>query len=85
MQGRQGALQLHFSIGEEIRRAVKATNENAYLIGEHFYDGTPHLQGDELDASMNYSGFTMPLWRFLNGFEARVAWDPTSADRALLP
>src|SRR5690606_17940592 len=55
--------------GRGIRRAVKAENPAAYLLGEHFFDGTPHLQGSELDATMNYQGFTFPLWRWLAGFE----------------
>ena len=69
MQGRQGAVQLGNKIGREIRRAVKSEAPDSYLFGEHFYDGTPHLQGDELDASMNYAGFALPLWCWLSGRE----------------
>lgn len=52
-------------IGRGIRRAVKAERPDFYILGEHFFDGTPHLQGDELDATMNYQGFTFPVWRWL--------------------
>jgi alpha-glucosidase len=69
MQGRQGAIQLGNKIGRQIRSAVKHEAPNTYIFGEHFYDGTPDLQGDELDASMNYQGFTLPLWRWLCGRE----------------
>jgi alpha-glucosidase len=65
MLARQGAAQLGHKIGRAIRRAVKAEAPDAYLLGENFFDGTPHLQGDELDATMNYSGFTIPLWQWL--------------------
>jgi len=69
MLGRQGPSDLGHKLGRGIRRAVKAENPAAYLLGEHFFDGTPHLQGSELDATMNYQGFTFPLWRWLAGFE----------------
>jgi alpha-glucosidase len=66
MTARQGMVQLSHKIWREMRRAVKADNPQAYLFGENFYDGTPHLQGDELDAIMNYQGFTLPLWNWLH-------------------
>lgn len=69
MLGRLGPDNLGHKIGRGIRRAVKAEQPNAYLLGEHFFDGTPHLQGEELDATMNYQGFTFPIWRWLGGFE----------------
>ncbi|MCE7874329.1 maltodextrin glucosidase [bacterium CPR1] len=67
MLARQGESQLGHKIGRALRRAVKAENPEAYLLGEHFFDGTPHLQGEELDASMNYRGFTMPVLHWLSG------------------
>lgn len=69
MLGRLGTDNLGHKIGRGIRRAVKAEQPEAYLLGEHFFDGTPHLQGEELDATMNYQGFTFPIWRWLGGFE----------------
>ncbi len=67
MMARQGAIQLAHQVGRQMRRAVKGDNRETHLFGENFYDGTPHLQGDELDAIMNYMGFTTPLWRWLAG------------------
>jgi alpha-glucosidase len=65
MTARQGSVQLAHKVWREMRRAVKADNPQTYFFGENFYDGTPHLQGDELDAIMNYRGFTLPLWSWL--------------------
>ncbi len=65
MLGRQGPSNLGHKIGRGIRRAIKEEQPSAYLLGEHFFDGTPHLQGDELDATMNYQGFTFPIWHWL--------------------
>ncbi|MFV9506429.1 MAG: maltodextrin glucosidase [Oscillochloridaceae bacterium umkhey_bin13] len=81
MLGRQGPHNLGHKIGRGIRRAIKAEHPNAYLLGEHFFDGTPHLQGDELDATMNYRGFTFPLWHWLSGHEVGAQWGHGWTDR----
>ncbi|MDO5295265.1 MAG: maltodextrin glucosidase [bacterium] len=72
MLGRRGRHQLGHKVGRAMRRAVKEENSEAWILGEHFFDGTSHLQGDELDATMNYRGFTVPLLQWLCGrnFEA---------------
>ena len=68
MLGRQGATQLGVEISRSIRTAVKASNPDAYLIGENFFDATNQLQGDQWDGVMNYGGFTQPLWYWLSGY-----------------
>ena len=68
MLARQGESQLEHKIGRGIRRAVKSESPSMYLIGEHFYDGSAQLQGDELDATMNYRGFSLPLLQWLVGY-----------------
>jgi alpha-glucosidase len=65
MLARHGESQLGHKIGRGIRRAVKEEAPDMYLLGENFYDASPHLQGDELDATMNYRGFMMPLLQWL--------------------
>lgn len=84
MQARQGAIQLGNKIGRQIRHAVKHESPQAYILGEHFYDGTLHLQGDELDATMNYQGFGIPMWRWLSGHDQGVDWRPEIADTTLM-
>ncbi|MBZ0281770.1 MAG: maltodextrin glucosidase [Anaerolineae bacterium] len=69
MTARQGSVQLAHKVWRGMRKAVKADNPQVYLFGENFYDGTLHLQGNELDAIMNYQGFTIPLWEWLPGRE----------------
>ncbi len=68
MLGRQGTLQMGQEVARGIRRAVKDTRPDAYLIGENFFDATPQLQGRQWDGVMNYLGFAMPLWHWLRGF-----------------
>ncbi|GAP15346.1 glycosidase [Longilinea arvoryzae] len=69
MLGRQGASQLGMEVGRGIRAAVKTENPQAYLLGENFFDPALQLQGDFLDAAMNYAGFTTPLWFWLTTFQ----------------
>jgi alpha-glucosidase len=85
MTARQGSLQLGHEVTRGMRQAVKEENPEAYLLGEHFYDGSPHLQGDELDATMNYQGFNIPLWRWLAGYDNWADWRPETVDGVLLP
>ena len=68
MLARQGESQLEHKIGRGIRRAVKSESPSMYLIGEHFFDASAQLQGDELDATMNYRGFSLPLLQWLVGY-----------------
>jgi len=85
MLARQGENQLGHKIGRGMRRAIKAEAPNAYLLGEHFFDGTPHLQGDELDATMNYRGFMMPLLHWLAGFDFDTYQGKDWGDKTPLP
>jgi alpha-glucosidase len=57
------------------------------VFGENFYDGTPSLQGDALDAIMNYQAFTVPVWRWLAGFDIGSAKDNSKpyADETAIP
>ena len=85
MLGRQNEIQLEHKVGRGMRRAVKAEKPDAYLIGEHFYDGTAHLQGDELDATMNYSGFMFPVLQWLTDFDVENVWHRNWPDKQVLP
>jgi alpha-glucosidase len=85
MLARQGENQLEHKVGRGLRRAIKSMAPQAYLIGENFFDASPQLQGDELDATMNYPGFSVPLQQWLVGFDASLAWRPNMQDPDLLP
>ena len=45
--------------------------KNAYFLGEHFFEATKWLQGDQEDGAMNYYGFGMPIRAFLAGKDHR--------------
>lgn len=85
MLGRQNEIQLGHKVGRGMRRAVKAEKPDAYLIGEHFFDGTAHMQGDELDATMNYQGFMFPVLQWLADFNVDEVWRRNWPDKQVLP
>ncbi|MDJ0840178.1 MAG: alpha amylase N-terminal ig-like domain-containing protein [Acidobacteriota bacterium] len=68
MLGRQGEVQMNAELSRLIRRVVKETRPDAYLLGEHFFDAGPQLQGDMWDGVMNYAGFYTPFMHWLAGF-----------------
>ena len=68
-------------VWREMRAAIKEENAQAYMMGEYFQDSSAHLQGDELDASMNYQGFNTPLRRWLGKGDHGVAQNEPFGDR----
>jgi len=86
MTGNRGKGQLDHEVWREMRGYLKQDNPDAYLLGEYFPDGTPHNQGDELDASMNYQGFNTPMRRWLGAADlAHHDKHPYSDTQHLLP
>lgn len=53
----------------QFRQAVRQENPEAYLLGEHFFEATDWLQGDQEDGAMNYYGFAKPVAAFLAGVD----------------
>ncbi len=56
------------------RQATKEENPDAYILGEHFFEASKWLQGDQEDGAMNYYGFTHPVRAFLAGQD--IAYHP---------
>lgn len=81
MLARQGAHQLGHKILRGMRRAIKAEDPECYFLGENFFDASPYLQGNELDATMNYRGFMMPLYHWLTGRDYNTVFERDYADR----
>ncbi|MGB1320959.1 MAG: maltodextrin glucosidase [Vibrio gallaecicus] len=60
------------------RSATKQQNPNAYVLGEHFFEATSWLQGDQEDGSMNYYGFAHPIRALLANQD--IAYQPINID-----
>lgn len=85
MMARQGDSQLGHKVGRGLRRAIKEEFPDAFILGENFYDGTAHLQGNELDATMNYRAFTFPVLQWLAGWEFAAQIQTPWSDSHRLP
>jgi len=73
MTGRLGALDVAHDVARAVRRTAEALREDALVIGEHNHDATPDIDGDGWHGTMNYSGFSWPVWAWLR--------DPSSPAR----
>jgi alpha-glucosidase len=83
MLARHGKDQLETEVWTGIRKAVKSENPHAYLLGENFFDSTSQLQGDRLDATMNYAGFTNPVLYWLDHFQVSQHSEPKHVESKL--
>ncbi|MBP7212603.1 MAG: hypothetical protein KBA03_00040 [Anaerolineaceae bacterium] len=77
MLGRLDEQQLDGEVLPAIRKTVKATKPQSYLMGENFFQATGQLQGDAWDGVMNYSGFSDPLLNWLAGFQIHALGNKT--------
>lgn len=46
------------------RESAKSVNPDCYVLGEHFFEASNWLQGDQEDGAMNYYGFAHPVRAF---------------------
>ena len=65
VMARNNELQLHHEVWPGIRKSIKETNKDAYILAEHWGDCAEFLKGDEWDSPMNYFGCTRPIREFL--------------------
>ncbi|BBM84789.1 alpha-amylase family glycosyl hydrolase [Candidatus Uabimicrobium amorphum] len=65
MLGRSPGCEDYLPIWRELRQIIKDKYPESYLLGEHFFDPSDLLQGNALDAAMNYQGFTFPVRKWL--------------------
>lgn len=64
------------------RQATKEVNPEAYFIGEHFFEATQWLQGDQEDGAMNYYGFAHPVRAFFANID--ISYQPVQLSAAEL-
>ena len=67
MTGRMGVDNLALSVATELRRTFAEVRPDGWLLAEHGHDATRDLDGDGWHGTMDYAGFTRPLWCWLNG------------------
>ncbi|USD64434.1 maltodextrin glucosidase [Vibrio sp. SCSIO 43136] len=60
------------------RNATKEENPQAYVLGEHFFEASQWLQGEQEDGAMNYYGFAHPMRALFA--KQDIAYDPIDID-----
>ena len=71
MTGRFGAQDLAHDVASTMRRTMSADH---WLIAEHGHDATRDLDGDGWHGTMNYVGFTRPIWAWLADEDSSLNW-----------
>lgn len=67
MTGRMGGDDLAHDVARGVRATMHELNPDAWLLAEHGHDASSDLAGDGWDGTMDYQGFTRPLWVWLGG------------------
>jgi alpha-glucosidase len=65
MTGRLGALDVNQEVARTLRRTAEAERPDALVIAEHNHDASGDLPGDGWHGTMNYAGFSWPVWSWL--------------------
>lgn len=65
MTGRQADVDIAHDVAREIRRTATDVREDALVLAEHGHDATGDLDGDGWHGTMNYYGFSFPVWEWL--------------------
>lgn len=73
MTGRNGPHDDSAAVARLMRSTLDAVRPGSVLIAEHCHDASGDLTGDGWQGTMNYAGFTRPVWSFLTGVDNRLA------------
>ncbi len=65
MTGRYQRTDLNHQVARMLRATMAAVSGDAYLVGEHFHDSLPDVDGTTWHGIMNYSGLARPMWTWL--------------------
>ncbi len=67
MTGRLGDVDLAHEVARTVRATMRDVDPDAWLLAEHGHDASHDLAGDGWQGTMDYAGFTRPVWAWLNG------------------
>lgn len=72
MTGRLGAIDLNHLVQQGIRATAVALRTDALVIGEHNHDASLDVDVDGWHGTMNYSGFSWPVWEWLRSADTKA-------------
>ena len=67
MTGRLGAADRLLEVASGVRSAAVSVRPDAVVVGEHAHDARSDLRLGAWHGTMNYTGFTRPVWAWLRG------------------
>lgn len=65
MTGRRADTDVAHDVARQIRQAAVDVRADALVLAEHGHDATGDLDGDGWHGTMNYYGFSFPVWEWL--------------------
>ncbi|MCU0299986.1 MAG: glycoside hydrolase family 13 protein [Candidatus Nanopelagicales bacterium] len=65
MTGRYRDVDEAHAVAREIRATMREVRPDGWLVAEHAHEAGPDLAGDGWHGTMNYAGFTRPVWSWL--------------------
>ena len=72
MTGRTGPHDDNTAVARQIRATIDQVHPGSVLIAEHCHDASGDLTGDGWQGTMNYGGFTRPVWSWLTSSDNRL-------------
>jgi len=72
MTGRHHDIDIAHQVARDIRRTATRVRPEALVLAEHGHDATGDLDGDGWHGTMNYYGFSFPVWEWLRDPERPV-------------
>lgn len=72
--GRHGAVELNAELARLTRRTMHEHAPETLLIAEHQFDASATLRGDGWHGTMDYAGFTRPVWSWLATTNVNEFW-----------
>jgi alpha-glucosidase len=72
MTGRRMTVDIAHDVAREIREVATEAKPDALIVGEHGHDASGDLDGDGWHGTMNYYGFSFPVWTWLRKPEGHV-------------
>ena len=72
MSGRRADVDVAHEVARDIRRTATQARPDALVLAEHGHDATGDLDGDGWHGTMNYYGFSFPVWEWLRDPERSV-------------
>lgn len=72
MTGRLNDIDTNHEVARAMRATIADVRPDAWLVAEHCYDASSDLRGDGWHGTMNYSGFTRPVWCWLRDARSEI-------------